>query len=84
MTPFVVEFLGTLLLVSGGVFGGPLLAVAALAIAIAFGGKVSGGHFNPAVTFFHYMKGDLSQTKTLWYLAAQYCAGLLVYFIYKL
>jgi glycerol uptake facilitator-like aquaporin len=84
MTPFVVEFLGTTLLVGAGVFGGPLMAVAALAIAAALGGKTSGGHFNPAVTFFHYMKGDLSQTKTLWYLAAQYSAALLIFFVYNL
>jgi glycerol uptake facilitator-like aquaporin len=80
----MVEFLGTALLVSGGAFGGGLMAVAALAIAIALGGRVSGGHFNPAVTFFRYMSGELSQTKAMYYVTSQYCASILVYFLYNL
>jgi len=83
-TPTLVEFLGTALLVGGAVFGGPLMTVAALAIALALGGKISGGHFNPAVTFFKYLDGSLSQTKTMWYLAAQYSASILIYFLYSL
>jgi glycerol uptake facilitator-like aquaporin len=82
--PYMVEFLGTALLISGGAFGGGLLAVAALAIAIALGGRVSGGHFNPAVTFFKYMNGDIGQTKALYYVSAQYFASVLVYFLYNL
>jgi glycerol uptake facilitator-like aquaporin len=84
MESLVVEFLGTALLVGSGAFGGGLFAVAALAIAIALGGKVSGGHFNPAVTFFKYMNGSVSQTKAMYYIGVQYCASLLIYLLYKL
>ena len=84
MESLVVEFLGTALLVGAGAFGGGLFAVAALALAIALGGRVSGGHFNPAVTFFKYMSGSVSQTKAMYYIGAQYCASLLIYLLYKL
>jgi len=82
--PYMVEFLGTALLVSGGAFGGGLMAVAALAIAIALGGRISGGHFNPAVTFFKFLTGEIGQNKALYYVSAQYFASILVYFLYNL
>lgn len=84
MEPLFVEFLGTALLIGGGTFGGGLFAVAALAIAIALGGRISGGHFNPAVTFFKYMNGSVTQTKAMYYVGAQYCASLLIFFLYAL
>lgn len=84
MEPLFVEFLGTALLISGGAFGGGLFAVAALAIAIALGGRISGGHFNPAVTFFKYMSGHITQTKAMYYVGAQYCASILIFFLYGL
>jgi glycerol uptake facilitator-like aquaporin len=84
MEPLFVEFLGTSLLIGGGAFGGGLFAVAALAIAIALGGKISGGHFNPAVTFFKYLNGNVSQTKAMYYVGAQYCASLLIFFLHGL
>ena len=50
-TPVLVEFLGTALLIGAIAFAGsPTLVVAAFALALGFGGKISGGHFNPAVT----------------------------------
>jgi len=82
MESLVVEFLGTALLIGGGAFGGGLFAVAALAIAIALGGRISGGHFNPAVTFYKYMSGNITQTKAMYYVGAQYCASLLIFLLY--
>lgn len=79
--PIVVEFLGTALLIGAGAFGGGLFALAALAIAIALGGRISGGHFNPAVTFFKYLHGDVGRTKAMWYVTAQYCASILIFFL---
>jgi glycerol uptake facilitator-like aquaporin len=81
MDSLLVEFLGTALLISSGVFGGPLLVIAALAVAIYFGGKISGAHFNPAVTFFKYLSGNISQTKAMYYVTAQYSASLLIFFL---
>lgn len=71
-SPAVVEYLGTALLVGAVSFTGvPLLIVAALAIAIALGGKVSGGHFNPAVTAWALLSGKIGQAKALSYILAQ-------------
>lgn len=84
MMPAVVEFLGAALLISAVAFGkSPLLIVAALAIAIAFGGDISGGHFNPAITFFKYLTGKVSQTKAMWYIGAQYSASILIFLFYS-
>jgi glycerol uptake facilitator-like aquaporin len=84
-TPAFVEFLGTSLLIGAVAFTGtPLLIVAALAIAIAFGGKISGGHFNPAVTVWSFASGKIGQQKALLYILAQIGAGLFVWLIKSL
>jgi len=80
-SPAVIEFLGTSLLISAVAFGGPMLVIAALAIAISFGGKVSGGHFNPAITLFQYMKGGISSNRAITYVVAQLAAAVAVAFI---
>jgi glycerol uptake facilitator-like aquaporin len=78
----LVEFLGTALLISAIAFGGnPVLIPAALGIAIVFGGKVSGGHFNPAVTLFQFMSGKISKSHASAYVGAQLAAGLAVWFL---
>ena len=70
--PTLVEFLGTALLTAAVAFtGNPTLVVAALAVALGFGAKVSGGHFNPAVTLLQYLSGKVGQTKAVSYVIAQ-------------
>ena len=76
-----VEFLGTSLLISAVAFGSPILVVAALGIAISFGSKVSGAHYNPAITLFHYMNGRVSRNRALIYVVAQLAAGATVAFL---
>jgi glycerol uptake facilitator-like aquaporin len=69
----VAEFLGTLIfltiiLKSKGdkyVVAGGLLA------AILFMGDVSGGHFNPAVSFMKYSQNNIDATKLLCYVVSQ-------------
>ena len=79
MTATLVEFLGTLLLIGAVAFGhNPLLIVAALATAITLGGKISGGHFNPAVTMYSFMTGKTSQIRAVSYVGAQLSAGLVI------
>lgn len=79
-TPTLVEYLGTCLLVGTVAFtGAPLLIVSALAIAISFGGKISGGHFNPAITIMAFLSGKLGRSKTVAYLLAQLCAALTIW-----
>jgi glycerol uptake facilitator-like aquaporin len=84
MESIIVEFLGTLLLLSAVANGNTLLVIAALAIAVNFGGKISGGHYNPAVTFMKYLQGNIGQTKAMYYVTAQYCASLVMFFLFSL
>lgn len=79
-TPAFVEFLGTSLLIGAVSFTGtPLLIVAALAVAIALGGKISGGHFNPAVTAWALMSGKIGKSKALTYIIAQIAAAVFIW-----
>ncbi len=79
-TATFVEFLGTALLIGAVSFtNAPLLIVSALAIAIAFGGKISGGHFNPAVTAWALLDGKISQQKAISYMLAQIGAAVFIW-----
>lgn len=72
----LVEFLGTALLTAAVAFtGDPTLVLAALAIALGFGAKASGGHFNPAVTVLQYLSGKVGYTKAIYYIVAQVAAA---------
>lgn len=74
-----VEFLGTLASLSALVItGSPVMFLGVLALAIGLGGKVSGGHFNPAISVWAYLAGKLSGADAAWYLTAQTAAALLV------
>jgi aquaporin Z len=80
MAPYVVEFLGTLLLIATIAFSGnPALIVAAFAFAVGLGGKISGGHFNPAVSTWAWFAGKLTTPDYGMYVLAQLGAGLLVW-----
>jgi len=79
-TPAFVEFLGTSLLIGAVSFAKtPLLIVAALATAIALGGKISGGHFNPAITAWALASGKMGKAKALTYMLAQLAAALFIW-----
>jgi len=79
-TPAFVEFLGTSLLIGAVAFTGtPVLIVAALAIAIGLGGKISGGHFNPAITAWALASGKIGKSKALTYIIAQVSAALFIW-----
>jgi len=76
----LVEFLGTSLLVGAVSFTGtPVLIVAALAAAIGLGGKISGGHFNPAVTAWALLSGKIGQAKAVSYILAQVSAAAFIW-----
>lgn len=79
-TPALAEFLGTSLLIGAIAFtSNPSLVIGAFALAIGFGSKISGGHFNPAVTSWYLFAGKISQEKAISYLLAQISAGLFIY-----
>lgn len=79
-SPALVEFLGTSLLIGAVSFTGvPVLIIAALAIAIGLGGKISGGHFNPAITAWALLSGKIGQAKAMSYILAQLAAAAFIW-----
>ena len=85
MYAVLVEFLGTLLLVGTIAFtGNPALIVAALAIGVGLGGKISGGHFNPAVSAWAWLAGKIPSMTAVYYIAAQLAAAVLIWVAHSL
>lgn len=79
-TPAFVEYLGTCLLIGAAAFtSSPLFVVAAFALAVGLGGKISGGHFNPAVTVWALANGKIGKMKALSYVVAQVAAALTIW-----
>lgn len=77
MQKLLVEFLGTLFFLYVIVATGEPLAIGlALALAIMIGGKISGGHFNPAVSLMMHMAGKLPLKDLGPYVVAQVAGGL--------
>ena len=62
-------------------FLAPIAIAVGLLAAIYFGGKISGGHFNPAVSIMMYVKGKLAGDITILYIAAQILGGLVALMI---
>ena len=55
LNKYLVEFLGTFFFLFLIIYTGNFIAIGiALALVIYLGGKISGGHFNPAVSFGLY------------------------------
>lgn len=78
MQKYLVEFLGTMFLMYVILATGNAYAIsAALAVAIVLGGKISGGHFNPAVSVAMTVKNKLSKNDLVAYVLAQ-MAGAVV------
>jgi glycerol uptake facilitator-like aquaporin len=79
-TPAFVEYLGTCLLIGAVAFtSSPLFVVAALAVAVGLGGKISGGHFNPAITAWALASGKIGKAKALSYILAQVAAAFTIW-----
>ena len=77
MNKYVVEFLGTMLLVFVIFATGNYLAIgAALAVAILLGGHISGGAFNPAVAIAMMYAGKLPRADVIPYIVAQVAGAL--------
>jgi len=79
-TPAFVEYLGTCLLIGAIAFTpSPLFVVAAFGLASGLGGKISGGHFNPAVTAWALLNGKIGKEKALTYVVAQLAAAATIW-----
>lgn len=77
MFDLIVEFLGTFFFLSVIVVTGQAVPIGlALLSAIYFGGHISGGHFNPAVSTMFFAKGAIKLEQYIGYVAAQVLGGL--------
>jgi aquaporin Z len=90
MRKYIAEFIGTFFLVltvgctvipsAAGVI--PALAIGAVLMVMIFaGGHLSGGHFNPAVTFAILIRGRLDLKDVVPYWLAQIAAGVVAAFV---
>lgn len=78
MIKYVVEFIGTFFFLSV-ILSQPqaIPIVVALCAAIYFGGSISGGHYNPAVSFMVHMNNGLSMNDLALYVASQLAGAYL-------
>ncbi len=77
MDKYLVEFFGSMLIVYVFLVTGDALATgAALAVASLFGGKISGGNFNPVITLVMGASGKQSTNDTFPYIMSQVLGGL--------
>jgi len=84
MNAILVEFVGSLLFMYVIILTGNAFAIGAtLALCIFLGGKISGGHFNPAVTIMMVMAKKTKVSMLVPYILAQVAGGLLALEIYK-
>lgn len=84
MFNLLVEFIGTFIFLSVILTTGEAIPIGlALATAIFFGGKVSGGHFNPAVSTMMLMNRKLSVEQFVGYVIAQVLGGLVALWFFK-
>jgi aquaporin Z len=84
MHQYLVEFIGTALLVFVVLYTGNYLAIGAtLAIIILIGGKISGGAYNPAVAIGMGMASKIPKTAILPYCVVEILGALLALWLYK-
>lgn len=75
--PFV-EFIGSFIFFTVILqFGEAIPIAVALAAVIFFGGSISGGHFNPAVSLMMLLKGAISQEEVIQYVIVQCLAAFM-------
>ncbi len=88
---YIYEFIGTFFLVftvgmavinpNGIGLWAPLAIGSALAVMVFAGGHISGGHYNPAVSFAAFWRKKLSMNDLFIYWAVQLAAGALAAFV---
>lgn len=82
---FFCEFIGTFIFLSIiAIVGEPIPIAVGLLAAIYFGGKISGGHFNPAVSTMFFLKKTLSLNELVYYIAAQILGAICALNFYKI
>jgi aquaporin Z len=82
---YVVEFIGTFIFLSVILITGEAIPIGiTLAAMIYWGGKISGGAFNPAVTVALYLNKKLNITQLVGYMVAQFIAAVFAFYFFKL
>ena len=80
----LVEFIGTFIFLSIILTTGKAIPIGiALMAVIYWGGSVSGGNFNPAVSFMMLLNDKLTSVECLSYVIAQLLGGALAYYYFK-
>lgn len=81
---YVVEFIGAFIFFSVIIQTGNAIAIGvALAAVIFFGGYISGGAFNPAVSFMRVIDGQINIVEFACFVVVQLIAAFLAYQLYK-
>ena len=84
LVPSIVEFIGTFIFLSVILSQGQALPIGiALMAVIYFGGAISGGNFNPAVSVMQFAEGKRNALSTFMYIAAQILGGLAALYFFK-
>ena len=80
----LTEFIGTFIFLGVIISTGEAIPIGlALATSIFFGGKISGGHYNPAVSFMMYLNKAINIQQLFVYILAQVLGGTAVLFFLK-
>lgn len=92
MLPYITEFIGTFIFLSiilqAVKKNSPFAAYAPFVIGLAlvgtikFGGAISGGHYNPAVSLMFYLKNELPANQLVMYVVAQLLAAVAARYFY--
>ena len=82
---YFVELIGTFIFLSVILITGEAIPIGiALAAMIFWGGKISGGAFNPAVTLALYLNKKLNAVQLVGYMVAQLVGAVLAFYFFKL
>jgi aquaporin Z len=84
MLKYLIEFIGTFIFLSVILSSGHAIPIGiALAAVIYWGGSISGGNFNPAVSIMMYLNKKLSLEDMILYIVCQILGGVAAFFLYK-
>ena len=82
---YFVELIGTFIFLSVILMTGEAIPIGiALVAMIYWGGKISGGAFNPAVTIALYLNKKLNAVQLVGYMVAQFIGAVLAFYFFKL
>jgi glycerol uptake facilitator-like aquaporin len=81
---FLVEFIGTFIFLSVILITGQAIPIGvALAAMVYWGGSISGGAFNPAVSLALFMKKQLNGLQLCGYFVAQFIGAVCAFYFFR-